>query len=175
MASIYVDEDNRANIVCPGCGKSRLVDASKYMHMDGPVKIKYRFKCSYCAQKQKKLQSSDHAEEITHTRIVTLERRKFYRKKVNLPGTFTDQRGKKSEMVISDLSRTGLKFKLHYPWPLKPEERITVEFHLDNTSKILIIKDSQVRKIDDLLISVEFLSINSYSEADKAIGFYLMN
>ena len=175
MTSIYVNEDNRATIVCPGCGKSRLVDASKYMNMDGPVKIKYKFKCSYCAQKQMKAESSDPAKKIIHTRIVTLERRRFYRKKVNLPGTFTDRRGKKSMMVISDLSRTGLKFKLQYPWPLEPGEKISVEFHLDNTSKTLIIKDSQVKKIDDLLISVEFLAINSYSEADKAIGFYLMN
>ena len=94
---------------------------------------------------------------------------------MNLPGTFTDQRGKKGDILIVDLSRTGLKFKLEYPWPLALEDPLLLTFHLDNPAKPLITKDARIKKIQDLLVSVEFSSVNSFSESDKAIGFYLMN
>jgi len=173
MTSFYVGKDDKATIVCPGCGKSKVIDASKYMGADGPVKIKFKFKCGYCAQKQKKTELSENKVNPIH--IITLERRKFYRKKVNLPGTFIDPQGKKAGMLIIDLSRTGLKFKLEFPWPVKHEDVVSVEFRLDNAAKTLIKKKAQVKKIQDLLVSVEFLSMNTFSEADKTIGFYLMN
>lgn len=173
MTSFYVDKDNKATIVCPGCGKSKIIDASKYMGVDGPVKIKFKFKCGHCAQKQKKTASAEIKVNPVH--ILTLERRKFYRKNVNLPGTFIDARGKKTEILIIDVSRTGLRFKLEFPWPVKSEDSVSVEFHLDNAAKTLIKKNARVKKISGLLVSVEFFSMNTFSEADKAIGFYLMN
>ncbi len=173
MTSFYVDKDNKATIVCPGCGKSKVIDASRFMRADGPVKIKLKFKCGYCAQKQKKTELAGNNVNPIH--IITLERRKFYRKKVNLPGTFIDPRGKKAGIQIIDLSRTGLKFKLDFPWPVRCEDTISVEFHLDNAAKTLIKKKAQVKKINGLLVSAEFFSMNTFSESDKAIGFYLMN
>lgn len=173
MISFYVNEDNKATIVCPGCGKSKVIDASKYMGGDGPVKIKFKFKCGYCAQKQKKMESSENKVNPIH--IITLERRKFYRKKVNLPGIFIDPRGKKAGILIIDVSRTGLKFKLEFPWPVRCEDVISVEFCLDNAAKTLIKKKARVKKIEDLMVSAEFFSMNTFSESDKAIGFYLMN
>jgi len=169
MKSIYVNSENKATIDCPGCGRSKTIDASKFMKRDGPVKIKYKFKCDYCARK------TPDSDLTDNTRIVVLERRKFYRKKVQLAGIFVDHRGKKEDIVIIDLSRTGLRFKLKSPWTFQLEDKISVEFHLDNAKKTLIKKNSLVKKIDDLLISVKFSSISSYREADKEIGFYLMN
>jgi hypothetical protein len=169
MKSIYVNSENKATIDCPGCGRSKTIDASKFMKRDGPVKIKYKYKCDYCARKT---QGSDLSG---HTSIVVLERRKFYRKKVQLAGIFVDHRDKKEVIVITDLSRTGLKFKLKSPWPFQLEDKISVEFHLDNTQKTFIKKASMIKTIDDLMISVEFSSTHTYSESDKAIGFYMLN
>jgi len=78
-------------------------------------------------------------------------------------------------IVIIDLSRSGLKFRLKSPWPFQLEDKISVEFNLDNPHKTLIKKESVIKKIDDITISVEFTSAHTYSESDKAIGFYLMN
>ncbi|MDA3898840.1 MAG: hypothetical protein PF482_22085 [Desulfobacteraceae bacterium] len=64
---------------------------------------------------------------------------------------------------------------LKSPWPFQLEDKISVEFHLDNTQKTFIKKDSKIKKIDDMVVSVKFSSTNTYSESDKAIGFYLMN
>ncbi len=175
MKSIYVNSENKATIACPGCGRSKTIDASKFMKIDGPVKIKYKFKCDHCARKLKKSKDPDNTAKPDHTSIVVLERRKFYRKKVDLPGIMIDQRGKKEMIVISDLSRTGLKFSLKSPWPLNIDDKITIQFNLDNSPKTLIKKETFVKKINRLTISVEFSSIRSFSETDKAIGFYLMD
>lgn len=175
MKSIYVDSENKATIACPGCGRSKTIDASKFMKIDGPVKIKYKFKCDHCARKLKKSGDPDNPGTPDHTSIVTLERRKFFRKKVNLSGVMIDHRGKKETILINDLSRTGLKFSLKSPWPLNIDEIITIQFNLDNGPKTLIKKETIVKKIDRLTISVEFTSVRSFSETDKAIGFYLMN
>ncbi|MBC2717307.1 MAG: PilZ domain-containing protein [Desulfobacteraceae bacterium] len=174
MKSIYVNSENKATIVCPGCGREKTIDASKFMKVDGPVKIKYKFKCDYCARKSKKSKDQTSTDMPDPTSIVILERRKSYRKKVDFPGFLIDQRGKKEMIVINDLSRTGLKFSLKSPWPLNIDDKITIQFHLDNNPRTLIKKETLVKKIDKLMISVEFSSIRSYSETDKAIGFYLM-
>ena len=171
MKSIYVNSENKATIVCPGCGREKTVDASKFMKRDGPVKIKYKFKCDHCAKKDHK----NGNDTMNHTRIVVLERRRFYRKKAQLPGIFVNNRGKKGIIVVIDLSRSGLKFRLKSPWPFQLEDKISVEFNLDNPHKTLIKKESVIKKIDDITISVEFASAHTYSESDKAIGFYLMN
>jgi len=171
MKSIYVNNENKATIVCPGCGREKTVDASKFMKRDGPVKIKYKFKCDHCAKKTNK----NGSNTIDHTSIVVLERRRFYRKKVQLSGIFVDHRKKKGMIVVIDLSRSGLKFRLKSPWPFQLEGKISVEFNLDNPHKTLIKKESVIKKIDDITISVEFTSAHTYSESDKAIGFYLMN
>lgn len=175
MKSIYVNSENKATISCPGCGRSKVIDASKFMQIDGPVKIKYKFKCDYCARKLKKSQDKKHTNTSEHTRIVILERRKSYRKKVDLPGILIDQCGKKEMIVVNDLSRTGLKFSLKSPWPLHIDDKITIQFNLDNSSKTLVKKETFVKKIDRGTISAEFSSIRSFSETDKTIGFYLMN
>jgi hypothetical protein len=175
MKSIYINSENKATIACPGCGREKTIDASKFMKRDGPVKIKYKFKCDHCARKYQKTDELNPDDTLAHTRIVVLERRKFYRKKVQLAGIFIDARGKQEIIVITDLSRTGLKFRLKSPWQFQLEDKISVEFHLDNTQKTFIKKASLIKKIDDLMISVEFSTTHTYSESDKAIGFYLMN
>ncbi len=176
MKSIYVNSENKATIACPGCGRTKVIDASKFMNTDGPVKIKYKFKCDFCARKLKKSTDLNDTEPSSdHTHIVVLERRKFFRKKVDLPGVLINEHGKQELILVNDLSQTGLKFILKSPWPLNIGEKITIRFHLDNTQRTLILKEAFVKKIAGMTISVEFASFRTFSEADKAIGFYLMN
>lgn len=174
MKSIYVNTENKATIACPGCGRSKTIDASKFMKIDGPVKVKYKFKCDHCARKLKKTNDPADPAIPEHTHVVVLERRQFYRKTVNLPGILIDPRGKKEMIVINDLSRTGLKFSLQSPWPLTIGDQVTIQFNLDNGPRTLIKKEAVVKKVNRLAISVEFSFIRSFSETDKAIGFYLM-
>ena len=173
--TFHINADNKATIVCPGCGRTKVIDATRYLGKNSPVRIRLKFTCRYCERKHSASQNAGTDGSAAYTHVITLERRKFYRKTVNLPGTFTDQRGKKGDILIVDLSRTGLKFKMEYPWPLALEAPLLLTFHLDNPAKPLITKDARIKKIEDLLVSVEFSSVNSFSESDKAIGFYLMN
>lgn len=177
MKTIYVTQDNKATISCPNCGKTKEVDVSKYMDIEKPVKIKYRFKCDKCNCGTRDCQGCDIKDcSFDHQNTVLLERRKFYRKSVNLNGKCRPNKGKEVTVVITDISRTGLKFKLYmYNKEINIDDRLEIEFNLDDRSSTSIQKEVLVRKINGLSVGAEFTTVQPYNRIDQAIGFYLMN
>ena len=73
MNKVYVDENNRALIVCPKCGFERNVDATSFKNKINIVNIKC--KCRETFQ-------------------ITLEYRKHYRKEVRLSGEYIAQKSR---------------------------------------------------------------------------------
>jgi hypothetical protein len=177
MKTIYLTSENKAILTCPQCEKTQVIDATKFLKKDGPIKIKITFKCRRCYC------GTEHALDCDgvnckqgHTVAVLLERRRHYRKNVNLQGTIWDDKGKESPVVVLDISKKGLQIKLNRVGNIDVGSSLTVLFALDDPQRSKIEKDVIVRKktTPDQL-GVEFVSSDTYSSADKAIGFYLMN
>ena len=110
-----------------------------------------------------------------HTWTSVLEKRKQYRKGVSLPGTFTQIVGskptRKGTMSVTDISAGGLKIKLDHPLDLRQDDKLKVEFRLDDARNTLISKHVLVKNMDGLYIGTAF----SHRERnDPALGFYLM-
>jgi c-di-GMP-binding flagellar brake protein YcgR len=103
-----------------------------------------------------------------------LERRKFFRKKVNLSGSIIGDSGKRYSIRVRDLSRTGLRMEVLTPHAFQVDERILVEFFLDDVKETQISKGVVIRKADDKVVDGEFLATESFDNSDKVIGFYLM-
>jgi hypothetical protein len=78
--------------------------------------------------------------------------------------------------LVLDISKKGLLLRLREPRIYEEGSSLTVSFELDDPQRSKIEKDVIVRKktAPDQL-GVEFTSSDTYSHADKAIGFYLMN
>lgn len=157
---VFVTPSNTAVFECPQCKKSRNVDVSKYKQIDKEVKIKVNCSCG-------------------HSYPVVLERRRHYRKTVNLAGTYVIAVSggpiKKGMMAVKDLSRSGLRIKIAAQPNFDIGDKLLVEFHLDDNKRSLIKKEAIVRKISELNIGLEFSSMDSSDPGDKALGFYLFS
>lgn len=181
MKTVYISSENTATLVCPQCEKAKVIDATRYLKNEGPIKVKFTFKCRHCYC------GTEHAVECDgsdckqgHTSAVLLERRRHFRKNVNLKGIIRDESGTEALIKVLDISKKGLQFKLIDPVNLGTYElgaTLTVSFELDDPQRSKINKDVVIRKIippDQL--GVEFTSADTFiSHSDKAIGFYLMN
>jgi hypothetical protein len=148
MEKVYVDENNRARVTCPKCGFEKIVDAMNFRNTKSLVKCK----CNENFQ-------------------FTLEYRKRYRKDVRLPGEYIVQKsGEEGEVIIRDLSLTGIRFESLKPHQISTDDILEVKFKLDNPPRSEIRKLAKVIWVRDRVVAAH------YSEAklfEKDLGFYL--
>ncbi|OQX06840.1 MAG: hypothetical protein BWK76_25670 [Desulfobulbaceae bacterium A2] len=160
IVKAFVRQDGSATVVCPACGRSKVMPASA---IKPGLRIKARCVC--------------HIEFI-----VTFEFRRSYRKSVQLPGSYTvlpPNRGG-GEMLVTDISRGGIKLHLPAGHGLNPGQRIEINFQLDDKRQSAIQRQVVVRHIlgkevvlGQVLgteIGCEFIEHDFY---DKVLGFYL--
>lgn len=158
MASkVFVNDDNTATLQCPKCQKTRVVDVSRYIRNDTSNRLKVRCPC-------------------THRFVVSLEKRRSFRKGTCLDGIYRvpesgpDGGVSQGRMQVLDISKTGLRLKLFSRPRFQVDDLITVEFRLDDGKSSLIERDVYVRNIAKGEIGVEFASTPSL---DSALGFYM--
>jgi len=150
MKKIYVNGNNEATIVCHSCGKWRRANVARYLGLNKPVKIK----CS--------------CEAVFS---VTFEKRRFYRKEVNLYGTYSMHGMDEEEVFIKDISRGGLGFMINRG-TVEKGDTLSVEFVLDDKARSTISENVIVRSVRDGFIGVEF--VNPCERTKKVLGFYLL-
>lgn len=175
MQKVYLEDNNVVTVSCPQCKKTREIDATPYLKKEGLVQLSFRFKCNSCDCGHKDCNECKGSDcSNGHSNIFILERRKFYRKKVNLSGSIIGNRGKRYSIRVHDLSRTGLKLEVLTPHAFQVDRKILVEFFLDDVKETQISKQVVIRKTDDKVVDGEFLTTESFDNSDKVIGFYLM-
>lgn len=154
---IYITDDYTATFLCSKCGCSKKKDVSQLKNMHKALHVNYKCVCG-------------------HAFSVLLERRKFFRKDVNLTGGFIYSDTKSiTSMTVKNISRTGLKVELKDIGGVAGGDRLFVEFHLDDKDKTLIREEVIVKSITGGLLNVEFTSSKPGSLYDKAIRFYLLS
>jgi hypothetical protein len=162
---VFITAENKAAFICPKCKVSITKDVSKYKDIKKAVRLKS--KCDDCG----------------HSYIVLLERRKHYRKDVNIPGLYISEKEKvKKAMTVKDLSRSGLKFELTDGNSVKIGDRLIVRFRLDDMNRTLIEKEVIVRTMrGQNMIGTEFCSTDprrpktlTDKAYDMAIAHYIL-
>jgi tRNA U34 2-thiouridine synthase MnmA/TrmU len=150
MEKVYVDENNKAFVICPKCGFEKNVDATNFRNMKNEVKGKCN--CS---------KGFDF----------TLEYRKHYRKNVMLPGEYVVQKsGEKGEAIFKKLSLSGIQFESLRPHQISTDDIVGVKFKLDNPLKSEIRRFAKVIWVKNRNVGAQFSETKDY---DKALGFYL--
>ena len=133
------------------------MDVSKYATSDQKVKVSVKCSCG-------------------HSYRAILEKRKQYRKKTNIAGTYTHivdgHRVGKGWMTVRDISATGFKLELNAEPALSVGDHLEVEFHLDDAHRTLITKRVVIRNIRGRSVGTEFSATETVG---KALGFYLLN
>jgi hypothetical protein len=80
----------------------------------------------------------------------------------------------RGQMIVEDISRTGLGFRPLGPYAIRVNDVLLVAFTLDDPQHTLIQKAVQVRRIADGRIGGEFLDHDAYTDTNRILGFYLM-
>ena len=151
----HISSDNRATFVCPKCFRSRTEDVSRYLSLPQEIRATIRCKCG-------------------HEFMIVLERRKAFRKKTELFGVYYNPKTQESgDVIILDLSRSGLRFQIKGKVNLMLGDRLVVEFHLDNAARSFVKKKVIVKNISDSIIGVQFDHVDPSDSGDKAVSFYL--
>ena len=156
---IYINSDNTATFTCPECGKTKNADVSRFANREKTVKIKATCACG-------------------HSYNVFLERRRQFRKNTNLPGIFrcTPESTRvlttpyKDQMLVVDISRTGLRLKILSMPNLHVGDQLNVEFNLDDKNQSLISRDVIIKNINAPYVGVQYAQRTHH---DSIIGFYL--
>jgi len=149
---VFIDSENNARFVCPECELNKIVDVSKYKNSDKAVRVKCKCTCG-------------------HSYAAILERRKFYRKDVFLQGTYTaSSNNQQGSIIVRNLSRSGMRFELKSKSEIKVNDKMNIDFKLDDGPKSAVNKEVIVRSISGMFVGVEFTSLDHY---DK-LGPYLL-
>ena len=101
-----------------------------------------------------------------------LERRQYYRKDVQLAGSFENaETGETGDLLIENLSLNGLGFTTLLNHRLARNDIIKVVFRLDDSRRSELIRLVRVRYINEHYVGCQFTDQKSY---DGDLGFYLM-
>ncbi len=145
---VFMDSRNRATFVCPKCEKASIMDVSQYRDIDKAVKVRCRCTCG-------------------HNYMVLLERRMYYRKETDLPGTYARlPDGEGREMTVKNLSRTGLKLEGTTEDIFSAGETLHLRFQL--TDGTWIDREGVIRTVTGRRIGVEFVIPLDLSPLDVA-------
>ena len=155
---LYVNVTDTVTLACEACHRSKTLPAATVKDLPQPLKV--RCPCGALFG-------------------VTVIIRSCYRKHTQLPGTYTQrdaQTGQvhaRGQMLVEDLSRTGLGFRPRGPHAIRVHEVLLVAFRLDDPQQSLIQTAVRVRRIADGRIGGEFLDHDAYTETNRLLGFYL--
>jgi diguanylate cyclase (GGDEF)-like protein len=102
----------------------------------------------------------------------SLERRKYYRKGVQLAGRFDNpETGASGDMLVENVSLNGVGFTTLLTPALAKNDLIRIWFRLDDTRNTEVARAVRVRYLKDRYIGAQFADQKSY---DGDLGFYLM-
>lgn len=147
---VYVDDTNQATIICPKCGFEKNIDVTNFKNT------------------QKKLKAKCRCGEVFR---LTLEFRKHYRKKVRLHGEyFVQGRDEKGEIIIEDISASGIRFASLKPHYISRIDTVELKFTLDNPMRTEIHKLVKIIWIIDRNVGVQYIDPKSL---EKDLGYYL--
>ena len=148
---VFVRQDGSATITCPACTKIKIISAEKFKKENHRLRV--RCSCS-------------------HTFTVDLDFRQYFRRQTSLKANFTLDlpAAGYGSTLITDISLSGVRFRVNNTAGLTVGKRGHIEFKLDNKSKTRLSRDFTIRSIGENSIGCEFLKDNEY---DKVLGFYM--
>ena len=144
MERMYAGATNHVTVICPKCGLKKNINVFKYK--DTHKRLKAKCKCG----------------EIFR---LSLEFRRFYRKTVRLTGEyFAQERDEKGEVLIKDISMTGINFEASKPHNIAKHDAVEVKFTLDNPDKTELDTLVKIMWAKDLNVGGHFIDQVRYKQ-----------
>ena len=138
MGKFYVDENNQARIVCQKCGINKNLDVTKFK--DTHKRLKAKCRCG----------------EVFR---LTLDFRRHYRKNVRLAGEyFVREKNEKGEILIKDISMTGINFETLKPHNFSKDDTVELKFTLDNPMKTKVLESAKIKRIINRNVGAQYIN-----------------
>lgn len=144
MITVFLTTQSKKAVVsCPNCKTRQELNISDDIPSHQPQH--FTFACPTCHLKTK----------------VCVERRRYYRKPVWLPGTYykIDDAETAGEMIVKNISRGGLLLETSIFQTLVHDQKLRVEFHLDDQAHSFIQKDVLVRYQNKVMVGSTLSSL----------------
>ena len=154
IQKIFMYGKSHITVHCQDCGKARKLKSSDIQEIPRLVTVK----CGCGA-----------------TFNVLFEKRFHYRKVTHLEGHYSikvDPDGWLCHLVVKNLSRNGIGFKMIGKYDIQEGDVLNVQFSLDDENGTQIKSNVVVRSVSDNYIGAEFSTLDMH--AMKELGFYLM-
>jgi hypothetical protein len=150
---IQFDARNEGIVACEQCGISITINASACTNPRGSLVIK----CP-CGT-------------ISHT---SFDKRRSIRKAAKLRGVYIKEadRKKTGEILVENLSPTGLRFRTVFQHDIAVNDTLQIKFALDDEHRTIICEQVRVRYVRRYQIGACFLNTDVYS---AALGIYLLS
>lgn len=150
--TFFADPHGATTISCPRCSMERRVDATKYKK--GSKNLLVNCQCGFKFQ-------------------CHLELRQSPRKRVKLHGEYKHlDTFEVDDIVILDLSMTGLRFSILGPHGVRVGDHIQVSFTLDTPLQPAIKREVEVTGVTRQVVHGHFVNTPG---KDADLGFYLMS
>jgi hypothetical protein len=151
MEKVYVGYTNKVTIICPKCGLKKN-------------KIVFKFKDTH-----KRLTAKCKCGEVFR---LTLDFRKYYRKNVRLTGEyFVRGKDEKREILIEDISKTGINFATLKPHNFSKDDLVELKFTLDGPMRMEVRTRVKILWIIDRTVGAQF---NDPALLEQDLGFFLI-
>ncbi|MEN8188739.1 MAG: hypothetical protein ABFS19_02745 [Thermodesulfobacteriota bacterium] len=148
---VFVKANDTATIRCPECDSTRKVEVGGYRFKQHTLKV--RCSCSHCY-------------------LISLDFRKNFRKKTDLPGNYLIDPpvGGNGPIQVTNISKTGVGFTVAGIHNFQVGLEANLEFTLDNRLQSQLNKKVIVRSVNGDYIGSEFAD---HQDFEKELGFYL--
>lgn len=144
MDIIYAGATNHVTIICPKCGLKKNTNVFKFK--DTHKRVKAKCKCG----------------EVFR---LDLEFRRYHRKIVRLAGEYFEQeKNEKGEVLIKDISMTGINFEALQPHNISKDDTVELKFTLDNPNKTELHTFVKIMWVNDLDVGGKFIDQSSLKQ-----------
>jgi uncharacterized Zn finger protein len=144
METLYAGASNHVTVICPKCGLKKNINVFKYKETH--KRLKAKCKCG----------------EVFR---LSLEFRRFHRRIVRLTGEyFVQEKDEKGEVLIKDISMTGINFEAIKPHNIAKHDTVEVKFTLDNSDKTELYTLVKIMWAKDLNVGGRFIDQGLYKQ-----------
>ena len=151
---VFINDQGTGTFICPVCQKGVIKDLSNFRHIKSAVRLKCTCSCG-------------------HVYRVLVERRRHFRKPVNLMGRFVfDDRRKRplrGLLRIRNISQSGVQFTINIEPEFRVGDKLTIEFSLDDEEQSPISLEGVVARIENNIVGLAFDTTDHYGR----LGQYL--
>lgn len=145
----------KTTFVCSACKQTNSIIVTDFLSLHAAVNLTCECPCGF-------------------SQTALLERRRYQRKEIVLPGIYSryleGKRVEKIQIVVTELSLSGLRFKPHLEPGFTVGDNLWIKFNLNDEKKSLIKKEAAVMNINpEKQVGVEF----RIKETGGPIGSYL--